>query len=111
MSTDEPRYIVHLAGPPIRIGALIRQRCCWCGALIEERDLDNIAVQVEEGEEPIRFIDDEGRPIGGWDGFVAIAQSDTHTALALTAKWKVDDPGTGDLPEYTCADLPGEVTT
>lgn len=31
--------IVHLAGPLVTFDNVSRQRCVWCGALIEERDL------------------------------------------------------------------------
>lgn len=43
---------VHLAGPDIAMNGLRRQRCVWCGLLLDEMDLSRIAVQVEPGCEP-----------------------------------------------------------
>lgn len=43
---------VHLAGPDLKVGSVQRQRCVWCGALILEYDLANLAFAVEPGEEP-----------------------------------------------------------
>ena len=40
MSGEE---IIHVAGTPVTFGSITRQRCCWCGALIQERDLARIS--------------------------------------------------------------------
>lgn len=43
--------IVHIAGQPVQLqGRYVRQRCSWCGALIEDIDLANAASEVSEGE-------------------------------------------------------------
>lgn len=45
--------VTHIAGQTVTIdGRYLRQRCAWCGAIIEDVDLTTIAVAVVEGEEP-----------------------------------------------------------
>lgn len=45
--------VTHIAGTDILIGGRrLRQRCSWCGAVLLDYDLANVAVQVEPGEEP-----------------------------------------------------------
>lgn len=41
--------IIHIAGPAVRVGMLLRQRCGWCGAMMADYDLERIA--VPEGQE------------------------------------------------------------
>lgn len=43
---------VHVAAPTVMVGTLRRQRCAWCGALIDEVDLANVARPLEPGEDP-----------------------------------------------------------
>lgn len=43
--------ITHIAGLVVHVGSLVRQRCAWCGAVIEDHDLDRIAVPI--GHSPI----------------------------------------------------------
>jgi hypothetical protein len=33
--------VIHYAGTPIKLGPIGRQRCCWCGVLIDEWDFEN----------------------------------------------------------------------
>jgi hypothetical protein len=42
--------IVHLAGEQITFNDRSRQRCLWCGALIEDKDWTRIAIAVEPGK-------------------------------------------------------------
>lgn len=45
--------ITHIAGVDVTIGGRrARQRCAWCGAVLLDYDLANVAVQVEPGEKP-----------------------------------------------------------
>lgn len=44
--------ILHLAGPVVVYGNVRRQRCVWCGALIQEMPLARMARQLEPGEDP-----------------------------------------------------------
>lgn len=41
--------MIHFAGHPVRVGRFARQRCAWCGAILE--DLDLSLVMVPEGQE------------------------------------------------------------
>jgi len=34
------------------VDELARQRCSWCGALVEERDFTHMAVAIQPGESP-----------------------------------------------------------
>lgn len=46
--------VVHIAGLPIQMeGRYIRQRCGWCGAMIEDIDLTMIAVAGEDTSVPL----------------------------------------------------------
>lgn len=42
--------VIHIAGPDIAIGPLLRQRCAWCGAVLLDYDLRCVA--VPEGQDP-----------------------------------------------------------
>lgn len=94
-------HLVHLAAPPIRVANVIRQRCAWCGALIDEHDLANIA--VPEGED-LGLVDEDGNPTARWDGLVAVEQHDGWP-LGMTAKWDVSSPADGKIPMDSCMSL------
>lgn len=42
--------VIHIAGPWLRVGSQLRQRCAWCGACLIDMDLSRIA--VPEGQDP-----------------------------------------------------------
>lgn len=42
--------MIHIAGPYIEVGPLLRQRCGWCGATLLDYDLNRVA--VPEGQDP-----------------------------------------------------------
>lgn len=56
---QDPPGQVHIAGPDLQVSGVVRQRCAWCGALILEHDLANMA-------SPIECVDCEDQ--GGEDG-------------------------------------------
>lgn len=91
-----PPHIVHIAGVPIRAGNVIRQRCAWCGALIDEIDLERVAWQ-DDGENENPFIDAKGDPKTRWQGLVAVEGGD-----ALIGRWAVPDPDDEKIPEDSC---------
>lgn len=93
-------HLVHLVGPPLRAGDVIRQRCAWCGALIDEYDLTRVA--IPEGDPPL--VHEDGTPCGGWTGLVAVAEG------SPTVKWAVENPPDGRMPEDSCMALDPEVT-
>lgn len=93
MSGEE---IIHVAGPTLTFGSITRQRCCWCGALIEERDLANISMPEAD-----RALDRQGKPLeadelGWWSGLVAVCGTNP------VSLWAVDDPEDGKAPERSC---------
>jgi hypothetical protein len=94
---------VHLAGPAIRAAQVIRQRCAWCGALIDEFDLDRIA--IPEGDPPL--VEEDGTPRDRWVGLVAV---DVQEGV-VTAKWAVPDPVLGEIPDDSCMALDPAVTS
>lgn len=42
--------LVHIAGNDLQVGAQLRQRYAWCGAVLLDYNLDRIA--VPEGQDP-----------------------------------------------------------
>lgn len=82
--------LIHVAAPPLTFGTVRRQRCAWCGALIDEYDLASIAAPVERDAEG-NIIPFEGP--GAWVGLVAVDGG--H-------RWAVDDPADGRAPESSC---------
>lgn len=94
---DEQQEIIHFAGQTMCFGSVQRQRCLWCGALIEERDLANMAVKVDptaseevQQEEANRALDVK------WTGLVAVLGN---------VRWAVEDPDDGKAPERSCMRL------
>jgi hypothetical protein len=96
--------LVHLAGPPIRAANVIRQRCAWCGALLDEKDLDRIAMRV--GDPPL--VDEDGKPTGGWVGLVGVS---TNADGSFVAMWAVPEPDDEKIPKDSCMALDPAVTT
>lgn len=45
-----PAGVVHIAGMTVTINDRMRQRCAWCGALLINYDLANIAVPVTQAD-------------------------------------------------------------
>lgn len=38
--------VTHIAAQPVQVGAWLRQRCAWCGAVLEDYDLTLTAGEV-----------------------------------------------------------------
>ncbi len=86
--------VVHIAGPALRVGDHLRQRCLWCGAVLVDHDLTNIA--VPDGECTC------GPATWGDGDLVAV-----HGA----ASWVVPPVEAGEpLPEGACGRLDPAVT-
>lgn len=88
--------IIHFPGQVMTFGSVARQRCMWCGALIEEKDLDRIAI-----EEASRPPERQGKPLevddlAWWRDLVAV-----------DGNWKsiVEHPADGKAPERSCMRL------
>ena len=90
MSTE-----IHIAGLPIEVGSQLRQRCGWCGAVLEDVDQSRIAVAVQPGEEPGRYPTWEVGSLVARDG---------------GATWAVDHKDGDQLPPECCGQLDHEVT-
>lgn len=84
--------LTHIAGIDVQVGARLRQRCAWCGAVLIDYDLANIAAPVGQ----------EGRPatwtIGG------LVEVDGGLSVA------VDHEPEHPLPDNACAKLDADVT-
>lgn len=44
--------MIHIAGHPVRVGPVMKQRCAWCGYMIAEYDLRLIAVPNKDDGSP-----------------------------------------------------------
>lgn len=91
-SEDGMTSVIHIAGPDITVGPLLRQRCGWCGAVLVDYDLTRIAVPT--GQDP--------RP-GIWS-VGALVEVDG------SASWVVPHVDGEQLPANACAQLDPEVT-
>jgi hypothetical protein len=90
------REIIHFPAQMMQFGSVCRQRCAWCGALIQERDLAAIGM-LETDRTPER----QGQPIdpseiGWWSGLVGV--SGTNPVMLRA----VDDPPDGNAPDSSC---------
>lgn len=93
MSTEA---IIHFPAQAMQFGSVVRQRCAWCGALIQERDLANIGMPEADRREDRRGKPIEADEVGWWSGLVAV--SGTNPVI-LSA---VDDPPDGKAPDRSC---------
>jgi hypothetical protein len=92
--------IVHLAGPVITFDGVSRQRCAWCGALIEERDHSNMMVATDSSASPeVQQEEANSAGRGRWEGFVAIEGTNP---VCMSA---VPEPEDGNAPERSCMRL------
>lgn len=84
--------IVHIAGAPVQVGAQLRQRCSWCGAVLADYALDRIA--VPEGQDPMPSM----WPVGG------LVEVDGPAA------WVIPYVDGAALPANACGQLDHDVT-
>lgn len=56
--------VIHIAGAVVKVGAVSRQRCAWCGVMLDELDLRNVAWEGDNeptcGFTPLALISVEG---------------------------------------------------
>lgn len=52
MSATDDGQIIHIAAQPVLVGTHHRQRCAWCGAIIEDQDLTMAARLLEDADKP-----------------------------------------------------------
>jgi hypothetical protein len=82
--------IVHIAGLDVRVGNRLRQRCAWCGAMIDDYDLRLVATT-------------DGNGPGTWPVGALIARDG-----GMTYVMEHDDGA--DIPSQCCAALDPSVT-
>lgn len=90
--------VTHLAGPKIEANGQLRQRCAWCGAVLFDYVLANVAVLGDEWREP--GVAEEG---GWWC-------VDGNFAHAVERVRREDDPERWAIPENACINIDPEVT-
>ncbi len=66
----EPRIVVHYVGEQITFNLRSRQRCMWCGVLIEDKDWSRIVVPTVEGK-TVEQVKEEMFD-GTWGGLIAV---------------------------------------
>jgi hypothetical protein len=84
--------ITHIAGLQVQAGHRMRQRCGWCGTMLADYDLANVA--VPEGQ--------EGPPAMWGPGLLVRVDGSLSYTLDIG-----EDP---DLPDDACARLDDAVT-
>lgn len=95
-----PVEIVHIAGPSITFDSVLVQRCMWCGAVIEHRDLSRMAVRVDDtASSEVQQEEANRAGDGEWRGFVSVIGGNPRILSA------VDEPEDGKAPERSCMRL------
>lgn len=96
--------LVHLAGPMIQVRARCRQRCAWCGTLIQDIDLSNIEIAIEGGG--LRPATADDLPV--WEGLVAIEGA---IKSEVEDSPEPEDNSANVIPADSCMAMPVEETT
>lgn len=89
--------IIHIAGLDVQVGAQLRQRCSWCGAVLLDYDLTRVASVVAPGEV---WSGPSTWPVG------ALIETDGCMSSVVE-----HDPDKDVLPDACCAKLPAELTS
>lgn len=83
----------HIAGLDVEVGPYLRQRCAWCGTVLLDYDLRNVAVQTEA----------EDKSVATWPVGEVIRVDGNMSSVV--------EHGSGDqLPEDSCTALDPLVT-
>ena len=130
--------MIHIAGPAITCGSHRRQRCSWCGTIVEDVDLANIAMPIcgktyySKAEAFLKHIgaagisEECGRSMGhggdcgprqdgdftlaGWP-FEALIDIDGENPRVMSVvEPDLHEDGSVKIPEGSCMSLPVEVT-
>jgi hypothetical protein len=115
--------VIHLAGPAITIDEHRRQRCSWCGTIIEDVDLSRVSMPI--CDKPIfgRTCEREmGHPLdcglrqpgdftlAGWP-FEALVDIDgTFPRITSLVEPEMHEDGTVKIPDGSCMSLPFDLT-
>lgn len=90
---DRPIATIHIAGNVIVVGTHQRQRCSWCGALLDDHDLSRVMFPLSTPEAE--------RTLGHWEGLVLVDGG---------MKCTIPHEDGAELPDGCCAKLDPEVT-
>lgn len=98
--------IIHFPGPVMTFAMTCRQRCAWCGALIQEIDMANVSIQESSRREERRGMPYDADDFAWFNGLVAIDSHENGPSMLRA----VEDPADGKAPERSCMMLmPAEV--
>jgi hypothetical protein len=89
--------LTHIAGLKVRVGSRLRQRCGWCGAMLADYDLTNLAVWPA--------------PPPGEEVLPAMWTPESLVRVDGNAYFVVEHVDGADLPADACACLDDAVTT
>lgn len=109
--------VIHLAGPPVRVGGFMTQRCLLCGRVIVHLDLERFAevIETEEGEQfrimvavpnSLVRVTDRPRLFGPSDRTIELVRRIQNTADAFAGPWELP-PGTCVLEGRSSVALQG----
>lgn len=84
--------VIHIAGPDIQVGPQLRQRCAWCGAVLNDYNLELIAVPAGQDPRPGMW------PVG------------ELVAVDGSLSYVVGHEDGAQLPEGSCGQLDPAVT-
>jgi hypothetical protein len=84
---------VHIAGTQVKVGCRVRQRCAWCGAVLDDVDLHAVAVPVDQ-------------PAGGFPEW----RPGSLVAIDDGVRWIVNHKDGDDVPDGCCVSIDPEVT-
>lgn len=92
--------VTHLAGLRVEANGLLRQRCAWCGAVLFDYDLANIATPepVEPGWLP------GTAEVNGW------WRVDGNMGMEVKPEPQPGSPDRFKIPEDACINIDPEVT-
>lgn len=90
---------IHFAGHPVRVGSRCRQRCAWCGFVIEDLDLRDVMV-------PSRADGSPGEGPTPWTSGALVAVSRDGSFRSVVAH----EDG-APLPSETCFDEANDADT
>jgi hypothetical protein len=84
---------VHIAGIQVKVGSRVRQRCAWCGVVLDDVDLNLVAVPVDQP-----------------DGGVPEWRVGSLVAIDGGMAWSVQHEEGDAVPEGCCARLDPTIT-
>jgi hypothetical protein len=84
--------ITHIAGMQVQVGCRQRQRCAWCGAVLADYNLKNLAVLASQPGPPAMWTPQDLVRVDG-NAYFVVAHEDG-----------------AELPADACAQLDDEVT-